>query len=451
MNSQQTAARYYRVLRKYLNQNPVFFEPFETGKFIDLCKKQYLLVIVPLVVCLVILGCNLTASKTPTPIPATETPIQISTQVPTPIPSPSATPIPSPTATPIPYSSFEETNRFNISNDLNDRLVAAEMSPDGKLIAFSSINIANVKDFKFSYKLTVVKSDSGEVVYTFNLDQINPNFLSSHHFLAFSPDGQWLVSAVEYNQTSPISLPQFVVQLWNLADGKLSKTVKVRDLNGLTFSPYGKLLGAPGIGGPSYLLDAHSLDIKALLETTYSWGFAFHPSSPQFAAASSADTAIHVIDIASKKEVEQFAGNLPHVNVIAYSPDGSLLAFSGYSGADYYSSTVKPGDYSILVWDVNANALKTSFPLTGYTGIVKSLAFSPDGTRLATLGAGQPFINGGEKFPEDKFVRIWNVASGSKIKDINMDGGIASLSFNSDWTTMITGGWDGLIIVWEVK
>jgi hypothetical protein len=31
----------YRVLRKYLNQNPIIFEPFDTGKFIDLCKKQY--------------------------------------------------------------------------------------------------------------------------------------------------------------------------------------------------------------------------------------------------------------------------------------------------------------------------------------------------------------------------------------------------------------------------
>ncbi len=30
----------YRVLSKYLNQNPVVFEPFDTEKFIDLCKKQ---------------------------------------------------------------------------------------------------------------------------------------------------------------------------------------------------------------------------------------------------------------------------------------------------------------------------------------------------------------------------------------------------------------------------
>ena len=33
-------SRFYRVLRKYLNQNSVIFEPFDTGKFIDLCKKQ---------------------------------------------------------------------------------------------------------------------------------------------------------------------------------------------------------------------------------------------------------------------------------------------------------------------------------------------------------------------------------------------------------------------------
>jgi hypothetical protein len=29
-----------RVMRKYLTQNPVIFEPFDTGKFIDLYKKQ---------------------------------------------------------------------------------------------------------------------------------------------------------------------------------------------------------------------------------------------------------------------------------------------------------------------------------------------------------------------------------------------------------------------------
>jgi len=34
------SALYYRVLRKYLNQNPVIFEPFATSKFTDLCKKQ---------------------------------------------------------------------------------------------------------------------------------------------------------------------------------------------------------------------------------------------------------------------------------------------------------------------------------------------------------------------------------------------------------------------------
>ena len=34
------AASVHRVLRKYLNQNSVIFEPFDSGKFIDLCKKR---------------------------------------------------------------------------------------------------------------------------------------------------------------------------------------------------------------------------------------------------------------------------------------------------------------------------------------------------------------------------------------------------------------------------
>lgn len=34
-------AEFYRVLRKFPIQNPVISEPFDTGKFLDLCKKQY--------------------------------------------------------------------------------------------------------------------------------------------------------------------------------------------------------------------------------------------------------------------------------------------------------------------------------------------------------------------------------------------------------------------------
>ena len=30
----------YRVLRKQLNPNPVIFEPFHIGQFIDLCNRQ---------------------------------------------------------------------------------------------------------------------------------------------------------------------------------------------------------------------------------------------------------------------------------------------------------------------------------------------------------------------------------------------------------------------------
>jgi len=33
---------FYRVLRKYLNQNPMNCEQFDNIKFRDLCKKQYL-------------------------------------------------------------------------------------------------------------------------------------------------------------------------------------------------------------------------------------------------------------------------------------------------------------------------------------------------------------------------------------------------------------------------
>ena len=55
---------------------------------------------------------------------------------------------------------------------------------------------------------------------------------------------------------------------------------------------------------------------------------------------------------------------------MAFSPDSKILASAG-------------SDYAIRLWDVAATRPRDHI-LTGHTGLMISLAFSPDGRRLAS-------------------------------------------------------------------
>ena len=139
--------------------------------------------------------------------------------------------------------------------------------------------------------------------------------------------------------------------------------------------------------------------------------------------------------VVKHKEHELLARGLPQQNLpegakarlgkgfireITYSPDGNLLAVAS----------------SIGTWLYDGSTGKTLALLTGHTGDVLCVRFSPDGKTLATGGI-------------DATVRLWDVATGASKAILRGDPyKVLSLSFSPDGETIATAGSN--VYFWDV-
>jgi WD40 repeat protein len=87
-------------------------------------------------------------------------------------------------------------------------------------------------------------------------------------------------------------------------------------------------------------------------------------------------------------------------------------------------------------WDA-ASGQPLGHPLAGHDGTVYSVAYSPDGTTLASGG-------------EDGTVRWWDAASGQPLGDpiAGDDRRVRAVAYSPDGTTLASGGQDGTVRRW---
>jgi WD40 repeat protein/class 3 adenylate cyclase len=202
----------------------------------------------------------------------------------------------------------------------------------------------------------------------------------------------------------------------------------------VAFSPDDRLVAASGTTGKADLTlwDAKTGEVlhtwvsqpgtQASFEG-WSGEIAFSPDGDRVAVAN-LDGAPQVLDVSSGAVVFRLEGHTSVADSLAWSPDGSLIA----TGDNY-------PDGEVIVWDAG-----TGRPLHVLEAEqIYSVAFSPDGRKLAAVG-------------DLGILHVWDAATGEElIAPESETSGYRAVAFSQDGERVYTGGQDSSVRIWDAS
>lgn len=228
--------------------------------------------------------------------------------------------------------------------------------------------------------------------------------------LAFSSDGQTLVSIACINQQPVPACSQGELIAWDVPSGQARFRLTVPLLKtlfqshiafGLDISPDGRLLAVGGCSSSDLI------------------GFCSQGGAMLW-------------DLASGQQVTpSFAVQAQQIAGLAFSPDGRWLA--------------SISDTELRVWDM-ATGLQVGQTLIEPDNTGRTVTFSPDGKTLAS-----GWINPRERYG---YIVLWDVPSGQRIGASltgGWSGGVVGLRFSPDGQWLMGADRAGHVIVWDMR
>ncbi|MBV9453387.1 MAG: Hsp70 family protein [Rubrobacter sp.] len=275
------------------------------------------------------------------------------------------------------------------------------------------------------------------------------------HSVAFSPDGQFLVSGAS----------DHTVRGWNTRSGQSVGALAGHTgrVSSVAFSPDGELLAS---GGFDKIIRVWKLPngepFHNLNHSGWVFSVAFSPDG-KLLTSGAADKAVRVWSVETGRLIRTLAGHSYWVLSVAIGSDGQFLVSGGadktvkvwnletdvplytFEHSDWIRSVaIDPDDRfiagggedgAIKVWDLETGELVRT--LAGHSGATLSIAISPDGQLLVSSGS------------EGK-IKVWNPRTGEPLHIFpgHLEG-VGSIAFSPDGQLLASGGYDHEIKIWR--
>jgi WD40 repeat protein len=194
-----------------------------------------------------------------------------------------------------------------------------------------------------------------------------------------------------------------------------------REISSLAFSPDGKLLAWFAGHTISVRHVATGKEYASIDGADATYTLSFSPDGTKLAWGEGKSVALW--DVLKKQHLPALAAHNDYVLVIAFSPDGKLLA----SGSN---------DATVRIWDLNTAGVR--HVLKGHEEYVTALAFSPDGAKLFSGGETTNVLFPNCPICETDRLRVWDVTSGRLIRRLTGRGN--AVAFGPDGRTIAGSG-----------
>jgi WD40 repeat protein len=283
-----------------------------------------------------------------------------------------------------------------------DEVHGLAFSPDGTLLASGSL------DGTIRLWASKTHEPVGKTVQSDSYEIWN---------IAFSPDGTLLASV--YQDTN--------IMLWDVANMQptfpvLEKHESPVDI--LTFSPDGSTLASGDEDGSLFLWDVATRELTGnslhVGDDTSIWSLSFHSDNKTLASTIETGEAI-LWDTTTAQRIDTFE---QPAKTVTFHPQKNIVA-------------IGLQDQTILLWDIEKQQELAT--LSGHTGAITRLAFSPDGTLLVSGGL-------------DSVLVLWQMNPVPRLARVfaGHTDDVWDVAYNPDGKTIATTGYDGTIRVWDV-
>ncbi|MEG5174908.1 AAA-like domain-containing protein [Microcoleus sp. B3-D7] len=279
------------------------------------------------------------------------------------------------------------------------------------------------------------------------------------------------VTSVNFSPTRPILVTAGIddkVRIWNVFGQKIVEWKALQQsVNMVNFSPNGKFLATAGRDGTVKIWNLSGKNISTFKEIQGSvTSISFSPDGLLLAAAGiDSNAAIWKLSKQPKSissSVVKLPGHNGLVRSVTFSPNGDFI-------------TTLDGNSTVRIWNWSGKLKKTlpvqaigisftpaqhpsrftTVTLNGKVGLwnlpekelvkefqtlhfdAKSISFSPDGERLATVGI-------------DKTVRLWNLA-GRQVAQFEFEENVVSVSWSRDGKQIAVAGSNGTVWLRQVE